>query len=204
MQKFNDYVLQVIETYPTDGSYTYSWVDEPNYVGITKDLCYKGDQFVTGDPARRSYCSGITFEVFFQAYLLYNQAHNLSQIGQLKTAAEMEDFRLKWYGTGGDRRTIKHALVSTDLGDEITDLAQIEKGDFAQIWRHNGSGHTVIFIEWVKDESGEINGFIYWSSNKNMGPGYRAEYFGKDGSTISWEESFFMKIKEPIIQQSHS
>lgn len=196
MKSFNQHVLQVVDTYPQDGSYTYSWTKEADYVGCTKDLYYKGERFVIGDPEKRSYCSGITFEVFFQAYQLYNSERGFEQIGELKNASELEEFRLKWYGTGGDRRTIKHALRSTKLGYELTDLSQIEPGDFVQIWRHDGSGHTVVFIDWVKDEIDQITGLTYWSSNKNTGPDYQTEYFGTEGSQMDWQETFFMRVRE--------
>lgn len=196
MKTFNQHVLDVIATYPRDGSYTYSWTEEENYVGCTKDLYYRGEQFVIGDPEKRSYCSGITFEVFFQAYQSYNRERGFDKIGDLNDASEMNDFRLKWYGTGGDRRTIKHALLSSKLGYEITDLSQVAKGDFVQIWRHNDSGHTVVFIDWIKDESQTRIGLKYWSSNKKTGPDYQIEYFGTEGKTIDWQETFFMKVKE--------
>lgn len=196
-KRFNEYVIEVLLTYPADGTYTYSWTSEENYVGITKDLFYLGDQFVIGDPERRSYCSGITFEVFFQAYQQYLADRGLKQVGHLKNAAEMEEFRLKWYGVGGDRRTIKHALEWSGLGYQLTDLGEVEKGDFVQIWRHNGSGHTVIFIGWVYDAAAQIIGFNYWSSNKDKGPSYQTEYFGPFERNIIPEETFFMKVIEP-------
>lgn len=194
---FNDYVLKVLHTYPIDGTYPYSWTSEPNYVGITKDLFYKGEQFVIGDPEHRSYCSGMTFEVFFQAYQLYNEEHGFDQIGQLTTAQEMETLRLQWYGVNGDRNTVKTALQSNGLGFETTDLTNVQKGDFVQIWRRSGSGHTAIFIGWVYNAMDEIIGFNYWSSNGGTGVGYRTEYFGPGEKDMLWEETFFMKVIAP-------
>lgn len=191
---FNDYVLQVIQLYPTDGSYTYSWTSEENYVGITKDLFYSGRQFVIGDPERRSYCSGITFEVFFQASEFYNADHGYAFIGKMTTAAAIECFRLKWYGAGGDRRTIKHALESSELGYTVTDWSGVRKGDFAQIWRVNGSGHTVVFIGWVYDAADRIIGFNYWSSNSKKGISYQTEYFGTAENAMIPGETFFMRV----------
>lgn len=195
---FNDYVLEVMESYPTDGSQPYAWVNEPNYYGITRDLVYQGQLFIKGDAQKRSYCSGITFEVFLQAYNNYNTDHGLTQIGNITTLEQMEEFRRKWYGVGGDRRTIKHALEFTRLGYQVADLSEVEKGDFVQLWRHSGSGHTVIFIQWVKDTEDKIIGFEYWSSNTKRGPSYQIEYFGDAGKLIIMNETYFMKIIDPI------
>lgn len=196
-RSFNDYVLGVILTYPTDGSYPYSWTSEPNYVGITKDLFYQGEQFVIGDPDRRSYCSGITFEVFFQAYQLYNEDHGFTRIGSLATAEEMVAFLLQWYGVGDDRHTIKTALTTHRLGHENCDLNTVEKGDFAQIWRRDGSGHTAIFMGWVYDAADAIIGFNYWSSHSGMGIGYKTEYFGPGEKNLLRDETFFVKVTPP-------
>lgn len=193
----NDYVIEVLLTYPTDGSYSYSWTSEPNYLGITRDLFYQGEQFVIGDPQKRSYCSGMTFEVFFLAYQQYNADHGHTQIGDIKDAQGIEEFRLRWYGVNGDRNTIKTALTSAGLGYENKSLDTVQKGDFVQIWRRNGSGHTAIFIGWVYDAADQIMGFHYWSSNGGTGVGYKTEYFGPGEKDMLWEETFFMKIKEP-------
>lgn len=195
-KSFNDYVLEIMKSYPTDGSMPYAWVNEPGYYGITRDLTFLDQLFVKGDEKKRSYCSGITFEVFFQAYQAYNQANGLTQIGEIDTLDKMEEFRRKWYGVGGDRRTIKHALESSGLGYQVTDLNQVQAGDFVQIWRHNGSGHTVIFINWVKDTEGKILGFNYWSSNSS-GISYREEYFGDSGKAMILNETYFMKVIDP-------
>lgn len=194
---FNDYVLEIMKSYPTDGSMPYDWVDESGYYGITQDLLYLDQLFVKGDIKKRSYCSGITFEVFFQAYQAYNAANGFKQIGALDSVEKMEEFRLKWYGVGGDRRTIKHALEWSGLGYQVTDLNQVTPGDFVQIWRHNGSGHTVIFINWIKDTEGQILGFNYWSSNTGLGPSYREEYFGDSGRAMILHETYFMKVTDP-------
>lgn len=196
-KSFNEYVLEIMKSYPTDGSMQYAWVNDKGYYGITTDLTYLDTLFIKGDEQKRSYCSGITFEVFFQAYQAYNEANGFTRIGDLDSLDKMEEFRRKWYGVGGDRRTIKHALESSGLGYQVTDLNQVEPGDFVQIWRHSGSGHTVIFINWIKDTEGEILGFNYWSTNTNQGPGYREEYFGDSGKAMILNETYFMKVMDP-------
>ena len=51
------------------------------------------------------------------------------------------------------------------------------RGDFAQIWRNNGSGHSVVFLDWVR-EDGAIVGLRYWSTQPATdGIGERVERF---------------------------
>lgn len=191
---FNDYVLKQIKTYPTDGSYTYEW---SNYPGVTQDLVYQGITLVKGDPRHRSYCSGITFEVFFISYMNYVKANGLpDSIGNL-SFAQVEFFRRAWYGTSGDRKTIKTALEAWGLGCEVNDWEKVRPGDFVQIWRHSGSGHTVIFLEWLKNTSNEIVGIKYWSSNYGLGPSEAQEYFGLTGKSIIKEQTYCLRVIEP-------
>lgn len=196
---FNDYVLQAVKTYPTDGSEPYAWVNDPGYYGISRDLHYLGQQYIKADAQKRSYCSGITFQVFMEAYEQYNTDHGLEGIGNIADLEDLEEFRRKWYGVGGDRRTIKHALESSGLGYQVADLSEVQAGDFVQLWRFNGSGHTVIFINWVKDTNDQIIGFNYWSSNYGRGPSYQIEYFGESGKLININETYFMKISNPVL-----
>lgn len=193
-KSFNDYVLEQINTYPTDGSYTYEW---SNYPGVTQDLYYQDMLLVKGDPRHRSYCSGITFEVFFLAYLNYTKEYKLpSTIGNL-TFAQMEFFRRAWYGTSGDRKTIKTALEAWKLGYELSDWEKVLPGDFVQIWRHSGSGHTVIFLEWIRNTFNEIVGIKYWSSNSGKGPSEAIEYFGSSGRAIIKDQTYCLRVIEP-------
>jgi hypothetical protein len=66
----------------------------------------------------------------------------------------------------------------------ITKLADARAGDFVQIWRHRGTGHSVIFIDWVR-KGGRIQGLRYWSTQKStQGIGYRTELFGSEGKAL--------------------
>ncbi len=191
---FNDYVLAEIKLYPTDGSYTYEW---SSYPGVTQDLIYQGMTLVKGDPRHRSYCSGITFEVFFLSYLKYAKDYNLPEsIGGL-SFAQMEFFRRAWYGTSGDRKTIKTALEAWGLGYEIDNWDEVRPGDFVQLWRHSGSGHTVIFLEWLRNTSNEIVGMKYWSSNAGKGPSEAIEYFGPSGKSMIKDQTYCLRVIEP-------
>jgi hypothetical protein len=60
----NDLVLATLAAYPLDGSYAYWWPDDVDWGGNPHDIYYLGRMFSPGDPERRSYCVGMTFEVF--------------------------------------------------------------------------------------------------------------------------------------------
>ena len=68
--------------------------------------------------------------------------------------------------------------MMTDLGlgdGRVIGVGQIEEcstkgwpkaGDILQIWRDDGSGHSVITDGYLYDSSGRATGICYWSSNK--------------------------------------
>ena len=47
------------------------------------------------------------------------------------------------------------------LGEPILDWVDILPGDPVQLWRFSGSGHSVIFIDWVTDTDGTTVGLYY-------------------------------------------
>ena len=65
---YNDVVLDRIATYPTDGSYGYYWPRGGGWAGTTQDIWYLDTRVATGDPYQRSYCVGLTWEVFMRAF----------------------------------------------------------------------------------------------------------------------------------------
>ena len=57
-------------------------------------------------------------------------------------------------------------------------------GDFVQLWRHDGSGHSVIFLDWVRDGEALV-GLRYWSTQTTTnGIGEAVERFGTEGRAI--------------------
>src|SRR5438874_2444313 len=61
-------VLELAKSYPADGTHRYHWPKGSSWEGTTRDLVYLGQKVATGDPEKRCYCCGLTFEVFFRAY----------------------------------------------------------------------------------------------------------------------------------------
>lgn len=177
--ELNPYIVEVLKTYPTDGKHRYFWPKKGGWAGNTRDLRYRGELFSKGDPKGRAYCCGLTFEVFFRAWQAWCRAKRQPfVIGTFDTTEKLRSFRREWFGADGNRRCAAHALVDNDLGIAVDKLADARAGDFVQLWRHSGSGHSVVFDSWVKEKA-KIVGMRYWSTQKSTrGIGYRVERFG--------------------------
>jgi len=62
----------------------------------------------------------------------------------------------------------KTAIVvgaSRGLGRAINDFEQVRPGDFISYSTTPAGGHSVIFINWLRDDQKKIIGFKYFSSN---------------------------------------
>ncbi|HZQ48109.1 MAG TPA: hypothetical protein VFC07_13920 [Verrucomicrobiae bacterium] len=167
----NPYVLKVISAFPQDGSYPYhcSWTPREYdiYNGVTQDLWYKGMVVAKAYPdgSRCSYCCGYTFEVFDRAMRLRNIQKGLDPddfngmtFGDLFNALQL------WYIEGsGDSE--QRAITSYGLGRAITDFEQVRPGDFLSYSTTPSGGHSVIFIDWLRDDQKKIVGLKYFSSN---------------------------------------
>jgi len=192
--ELNPHVLRVFDSYPKDGSHGYWWPKGSAWEGTTRDLVYLGKKIASGDSEKRSYCSGITFEVFFRAYEEWcAEKKEPFRIGRLN-AATIGDFRRAWYGSDGDRRCIYHALVDFELGTAVEKREEAKPGDFVQFWRHNGSGHSVIFLEW-KRKGREIVGLRYGSTQgATNGIGVHTENFGDRGRAIDPAQVYLVRV----------
>lgn len=183
-RKLNTYVLEVIQTYQTgEGRYPYLLNnDYANYNGVTVNISYQGRLLARAHPSgnRVSHCVGITFEVFFRAMQERNRQLGLSPDNfNGMTWDEMFDFLLLWYVAAGPKETsnVAVAVEKYGLGTRITNLEEARPGDFIDFSRTNGTGHTAIFIDWVRKE-GRIIGIHYWSSQgSTSGIAYNVEYF---------------------------
>ncbi len=187
---FNELVVEILETYPRDGSHDYYWPSGGDWYGTTRDVYYQDELVAEGDPYGRCYCVGLTWEVFMRAF---EEADAMTGgDGSLNgmEVDDIDDFRVDWFvrDLWGDGVGI--ALDNYGLGDAVTDPADLEPGDLIQFWRYSGSGHSVIFIDWELDSDGDIIGIQYWSTQSSTdGIDYNAEYFGTGGSSI--DPSYF-------------
>jgi hypothetical protein len=194
--EFNSYFVQELQSYPTDGTYPYKWTGN----GVTHSIYYKGSLILSDNVAGNwCYCSGITYQIFMDAYEKYNNLWGHSDICGM-TVNQMIDFRREWYGWYSIECAIA-AIKKYRVGYEIPyqHRDRLIPGDDVQLWRASGSGHSVVFINWVYDENNEISGINYWSSQSaTKGIGYRTEYFGKEGSLILKDKCFYARKVKPL------
>ena len=193
--ELNPWVISEYSSYPRDGTYPYQWSGN----GVTHDIYYKGSLIISDNVAGNAcYCSGITYEVFMDAYAAYNTTYGYDSIGTLSVDG-MKNFRISWYIADagiGDKGPIR-AIVTTGIGFEVTDWNHAQDGDFIQLWRHSGSGHSVIFHEWVENPEDEIIGLNYWSTQPSTdGINFNTEYFG-ESSGVDPAQTYIGRVVKP-------
>lgn len=190
----NDLVVEILSGYATDGSHGYYWPPDGDWYGTTQDVYYQGELVAPGDPEGRCFCVGLTWEVYMRAF---QEADAMSGgDGSLNglDVDDLTDFRVDWFvrDLWGDGPGV--GFANYGLGDPVTDLSELEPGDFIQFWRYSGSGHNNIFLDWERDGDGGIIGIKYWSSQSSTdGIGVNSEYFGTGGSRI--DPSFFFAAR---------
>ncbi|MEC8424702.1 MAG: hypothetical protein VX000_13050, partial [Myxococcota bacterium] len=195
---FNDHVVSLMATYPTDGSYPYWWPSGGNWAGNPHDIWYQGALFAAGDANHRSFCVGLTFEVFMRAFDEVDREWGGDGILNGVSFDALHDFRTDWfvrelYGTG-----VVEAVENHGIGAAVTDWSDVRPGDFVQFWRHSGSGHNVVFLDWERDGTDAIIGFRYWSTqDSTAGIGENTEYFGSSGSRVDPNLFHVARIAEP-------
>lgn len=196
---FRRALLGVMKSYPTNGKHLYYWPKgkaAKGWKGTTCDLVYDGQTVAKGDSKGRCYCCGLTFEVFFRAYKKWAKSKSKPfKIGDLDAKGVNKLIRA-WFGANGDRRCSLGAIVDNKLGVHIKALKDAKAGDFVQLWRHNKSGHSVVFVNWVRDENKAIVGLKYWSTQKSTkGVGTRVERFGPKG--LKRDEIYIARVGRP-------
>ncbi len=176
----NPYVMKVVDAYPLDGSYPYhcSWTPREYdlYNGVTQDMFFKGLVVAKAYPdgSRCSYCCGFTFEVFLRAMKLRNIQKGLDPDDfNNMTFNDLFNMLQLWYIEGqGD--CVQRAIISYGLGRAIEDFEDARPGDFGDYSTTPPGGHSIIFINWLRDEQNKIVGLRYFSSNLSgtKGVGY--------------------------------
>lgn len=185
----NPYVLKVIDAYPPPSSGEYPYRCKPleydKYLGVTQNLYYQGRIVARAHPngTRCSYCCGLTFEVLYRSMKLRNMQKGIDPDNfNNMTFYDLFNLIQLWYIEGEDDSPQK-AIQFYGLGKKITNWEEAKAGDFCDFSRNNGSGHSVIFIRWVRNPEGKITGLEYFSSN-SRGIGYLTEYFSDTGGRI--------------------
>ena len=195
--ELNAHVLAVVKTYPTDGTHGYYWPRTGTWLGITRTLRYDGQVLGRGDPQGRCHCSGLTFEVFLRAWERWCRAVDRPYRILDLDIEGVRRLQREWFGASGDRATLHTAITKNGLGVRVKDWEKARAGDFVQLWRHSGSGHSCVFVRWVR-EGKRIVGLRYWSTQSSTkGIGEREERFGTDGSTLKRDELWICRVGDP-------
>ena len=142
--------------------------------GVCIPLYHNGKLIRSYDEGGPSHCCGYTLSVAFIA------ATNRGLFDG-KSESEVSKFSSNWNSAGGaNGKLCVEALENLGIGKEVL-LENAQEGDFCQIWRTNGSGHSVIFLSHIY-EGDDIIGFNYRSSQKSTdGIGDSSEYFSDSG-----------------------
>jgi hypothetical protein len=194
--EMNSFFIDELESYPCDGSYPYRWTGN----GVTHDIYYKGSLILSDNRVGNvCYCSGITYQVFMDGYANYNDIWGYDDICGM-SVYDMIYFRRWWYGWYSLECAIS-AIKKYKVGYEIPyrEPDKVIPGDQVQLWRRSGSGHSCIFIDWARDEEGEIIGLTYWSTQRSTnGIGYNTEYFKGVSNPVLDHETRYARIVKPI------
>jgi hypothetical protein len=186
LSDWNATMVDLLEEYPTDGTYPYEWSDAAGD-GTTVDIVYNGEIVADAGPGSGAYCFcvGLTFELYMRSFFQIDEAMGGDGLLNDMDVDEVLDFRADWYVRDLWGAGAVDALEIWGLGEEVTDWSEAVAGDPVQFWRFSGSGHSVIFIDWVTNGSGNITGLEYWSTQSSTdGIGYNIEEFGTGGSDI--------------------
>lgn len=197
----NNYVLDVIKTYSI-GEISYPYLlnnDYANYNGVTQNLYFQGKVLLKAHPSgdRASHCVGITFEVFFRAMQERNRKLGICPDDfNGMNWDNLFDMALNWFVASGSKKTnsIVIAVESYGIGRGINRLEDVRAGDFIDFNRVNGTGHTVVFINWIK-QAERIVGLRYWSSQGSTGGiNYNEEYFSDAGGNVIRSPIYIARI----------
>lgn len=181
-QGLNDRVIQIANAYEGGG---YKWSSS----GAPKAIIFK-DSEILKKSAQGTFCSGYTFTVAFEA---------LDQAGEIDhlSVDQVKWLQRNWYGTNEASAETQclYSLHFLGLGEKVN-LSDAKPGDFIQFWRNNKSGHSVIFLDWVKNESGDITGIKYRSTQKSTnGIGDRTETIGTGEKDINLSRLYIVRLK---------
>lgn len=225
---FNHYTVEVInnwDLYPKDGTFPYCWESTGAMCGENwgqiYDGYYGGELLFPG--GGDCFCSGHTLEIFLRAYRLWQAEHGVPETvpfqvgGNVLSVASVDVgvFYQHWQGFGVAREaSAANAFETAGIGENLWEdrWDEVLPGDYVNLSRSTGSGHAVIFVNWIED-SGEKIGLRYYGCNSrgascpdpddplgttgNSGPSFVTEYFEGHGGTVLPEYLFIGRVFEP-------
>ncbi|PKO17610.1 hypothetical protein CVU37_09005 [candidate division BRC1 bacterium HGW-BRC1-1] len=191
----NRSIVKALLQYPRDGRHKYWWPrkGESTYDGSTTDVLINGLVVMKGEPKARSFCCGLTLEVFYD--ILKDLPGGPQRIPDQKAA---DDFKKLWFCEAINANGPGDALVAAGMGRVITNPKEVLPGDFVQLWRHSKTGHSVIFVGWAYDTSGRPVGMHYWSTQEGTrGIHFNTELFGNSGKSVDLKKTGFTRLLPP-------
>ncbi len=175
--------LAFAKALPNGGGY------ELNGSGVPIEIVHKGTRILP--KGARTYCSGFTFAT------VMTTAERLGLLKD-KTVDQIKRFQREWYGGAGDpEKQQGPAMQNLGIGDNVP-MEQARPGDFLQLWRVGGSGHSVVFTGWMMDPArpGVPVGFTYRSSQpRTDGIGDSQEKFSDAGGTVLRNRIYFSRLR---------
>lgn len=175
--------VKIAQSIPDGGGY------ELKGTGVPEDIRFEGERIL--GKSETTYCSGFTFVVVMKA---------AAERGLLrgKTIDQIRAFQKQWYGATKESGETQCAFAVEQLGiGKAVKQERARPGDFVQFWRTSKSGHSAVFLGWVKD-GGRPIGLKYRSSQPvTNGIGDNVEYFagvpGKKGK-VDQERIYFARL----------
>lgn len=154
------------------------------------------------EPYGKSYCSGLTLEIWHRAMKKRDRDtgipeeredwNGLGRKGIFIFKKLWNVIHIRYEDTGkkvSSRPSPATALELSGVGYTVTwgdedKFDRVRKYDFCDISRTDGSGHSIIFLNWIR-RNGQIAGFRYYSTQKSTdGQGYNTEYFKGYGGKV--------------------
>jgi len=187
---FNGHIMNAAGSF---GPASYLWEGD----GVTRLIYYQGTLIAEPYAPGKCHCVGATFQVYMTAFETWDQQYGGSS-GSLKglMATQVKQMRQIWYVATSDKTGVQAALTASGLGTKVTGLEQAQQGDLAQLWRNNGSGHSVVFDSW-KQDGGAITGITYFSCQSG-GPGFVTESIGSGASDVTAGEIHVVHPLAPV------
>jgi hypothetical protein len=162
-------VLDAAYAIPDGGGYC-SLADS----GVSEEIRH-ADSLILSASKGGTYCCGYTFTVVMKVAEARGLLAKVS-------ASKVRRFQQEWYGAadGSQDKQCAAAVVDLGIGREIA-LADARPGDFIAFQRTNNIGHSVVFLDWVRDTAGVIVGIHYRSSQpRTHGVADESEYFAEN------------------------
>lgn len=188
----NGKVVELLLQYPEDGVHQYWWpkAGEGSYDGSTTNVMFKQKTIMKGEPQARTFCCGLTLEIF------YLMAKGYPSLVERLAAADLDEFKRYWFCREINSPGPQDALEAFGVGIGIT-LSEALPGDFVQLWRNDRSGHSVIFVNWLYDNTGQCSGLQYWSTQPGTnGIGFASESIGNFPKQINLQH---LSVARPTV-----